>query len=237
MGLDQTRKRLWSKNIVDYVVKEGGESLRYAVRQARRIVMNRSVKVLVVEDWTWARGLIVGLLRVHRYQVLEAGNGREGLRVLHDHPDIRLIITDYEMPEMDGVKFIRRVRERHPKGSWRSSASPAMSWSFYLPVPEERGQRLFDQALFQRGILLPRVPEHGSSGIHPDHQGVFRAGFPDRSVQFGAIFSITGPARDREKPRKRAEWFTWLCSILTISSGSTTCTVMTWAMRFWRNWA
>ncbi len=112
---DQTRKRLWSKNIVDYVVKEGGESLRYAVRQARRIVMNRSVKVLVVEDSDMVRGLIVGLLRVHRYQVLEAGNGREGLRVLHDHPDIRLIITDYEMPEMDGVKFIRRVRERHPK--------------------------------------------------------------------------------------------------------------------------
>lgn len=112
---DQTRKRLWSKNIVDYVVKEGGESLRYAVRQARRIIMNRGVKVLVVEDSDMVRGLIVGLLQVHRYDVLEAGNGREGLRVLHDHPDIRLIITDYEMPEMDGVKFIRRVRERHPK--------------------------------------------------------------------------------------------------------------------------
>jgi diguanylate cyclase (GGDEF)-like protein len=112
---DQTRKRLWSKNIVDYVVKEGGESLRYAVRQARRIIMNRELKVLVVEDSVAVRGLIASLLRVHRYQVLEAGDGREGLHVLRDHPDIRLIITDYEMPEMDGVTFIRRVREHCPK--------------------------------------------------------------------------------------------------------------------------
>lgn len=112
---DQTRRRLWSKNIVDYVVKEGGESLRYAVRQARRIIMNKSLKILVIEDSEMVRGLIAGLLRVHRYQVLEAENGLEGLRVLHEHPDIRLIITDYEMPKMDGVRFIRRVRERYPK--------------------------------------------------------------------------------------------------------------------------
>lgn len=112
---DQTRKRLWSKRIVDYVVKEGGESLRYAVSQARRVLMNRDVKVLVVEDSDTVRGMVAGLLRVHRFQVFEAVNGREGLRVLAANPEIRLIITDYEMPEMDGVRFIRAVRGRHPK--------------------------------------------------------------------------------------------------------------------------
>jgi diguanylate cyclase (GGDEF)-like protein len=112
---DQTRKRLWSKHIVDYVVKEGGESLRYAVSQARRVLLNREVKVLVVEDSDTVRTMVAGLLRVHRFQVFEAVNGREGLRVLAANPDIRLIITDYEMPEMDGVRFIRAVRGRHPK--------------------------------------------------------------------------------------------------------------------------
>lgn len=112
---DQTRKRLWSKSIVDYVVKEGGESLRYAVRQARRVLLNRFVKVLVVEDSDMVRTMVAGLLRVHRFQVFEARNGREGLQVLQQHPDTKLIITDYEMPEMDGVRFIRIVRGLHPK--------------------------------------------------------------------------------------------------------------------------
>jgi diguanylate cyclase (GGDEF)-like protein len=112
---DQTRERLWSKNIVDYVLKEGGESLRYAVRQARRVILNREIKVLVVEDSEMVRTMVAGLLRIHRFQVFEACHGREGLQVLSANPDIRLIITDYEMPEMDGIRFVRAVRARHPK--------------------------------------------------------------------------------------------------------------------------
>lgn len=112
---EQTRKRLWDKRIVDYVVKEGGESLQYAVRQARRVLRNRNIKVLVVEDSDMVRGMVAGLLRVHRFQVFEAAHGRDGLRVLAANPDIRLIITDYEMPGMDGVQFIRTVRREHPK--------------------------------------------------------------------------------------------------------------------------
>ena len=112
---DQTRNRLWSKNIVDYVVKEGGESLNHAIRQARRVIMNRAVKALVVEDSDMVRSMVSGLLRVHRFQVLEAENGREAMRVLSANPDIRLVITDYEMPEMDGLRFVRLVRARHPR--------------------------------------------------------------------------------------------------------------------------
>lgn len=112
---DQTRNRLWSKNIVDYVVKEGGESLNHAIRQARRVIMNRAVKALVVEDSDMVRSMVSGLLRVHRFQVLEAVNGRDAMRVLSANPDIRLVITDYEMPEMDGLRFVRLVRARHPR--------------------------------------------------------------------------------------------------------------------------
>lgn len=112
---DQTRDRLWSKKIVDYVVKEGGESLGYAVRQARRIIMNRDAKALVVEDFETVRVMLSDLLRVHRFQVFEAGNGREALKIISANPDIQLVITDFEMPEMDGIRFVRMLRARHPK--------------------------------------------------------------------------------------------------------------------------
>lgn len=42
--------------------------------------------------------------------VLEAENGLEGWNVLQREPDLELIISDIEMPEMDGVEFIRKVR-------------------------------------------------------------------------------------------------------------------------------
>lgn len=112
---DQTRERLWSKRIVDYVVKEGAESLTYAVRQARRVIMNRDAKALVVEDSETVRTMLAGLLRVHCFEVFEAGNGREAMTVLNANPGIQLIITDFEMPEMDGLRFVRLVRARHPK--------------------------------------------------------------------------------------------------------------------------
>jgi diguanylate cyclase (GGDEF)-like protein len=112
---DDTRTRLWSKNIVDYVVKEGAESLNYAIRQARRVIRNRDIKTLVVEDSETVRTMLAELLRVHRFQVFEARNGREALSTLNENPEIQLIITDFEMPEMDGIRFVREVRARHPK--------------------------------------------------------------------------------------------------------------------------
>lgn len=112
---ERLRKRLWAKDIADYVIKEGDDSLQYAVSQARRILRNRNIKVLVVEDSESVRGMIAKLLRVHRFQVFEADGGASGLRVLQDNPDIRLIIADYEMPEMDGVQFLRKVRQTHAK--------------------------------------------------------------------------------------------------------------------------
>jgi diguanylate cyclase (GGDEF)-like protein len=37
------------------------------------------------------------------------------LSTLNENPEIQLIITDFEMPEMDGIRFVREVRARHPK--------------------------------------------------------------------------------------------------------------------------
>ena len=51
------------------------------------------------------------LLREHfDADVIEAENGAEGWNKLAQETDIELIVTDIEMPEMDGVEFIRKVR-------------------------------------------------------------------------------------------------------------------------------
>ncbi|MEJ5242162.1 MAG: diguanylate cyclase [Desulfomicrobiaceae bacterium] len=112
---EQTRSRLWAKRIVDYVVKEGEESLNYAVRLVRRILRNRQIAVLVVDDSATVRHMLAEMLAVHCFTVLEAADGSEGLRLLAEHPNVRLVITDYEMPQMNGVRLVQAARGLYPK--------------------------------------------------------------------------------------------------------------------------
>ncbi|GIW43992.1 MAG: hypothetical protein KatS3mg077_1274 [Candidatus Binatia bacterium] len=75
-------------------------------------------KVLVVDDDAKIRASLRGILAEEGLEVLEAENGRYALQQLRDsNPD--LVIVDVWMPDMDGLEFLRAVRdapdiERHP---------------------------------------------------------------------------------------------------------------------------
>jgi response regulator receiver modulated diguanylate cyclase len=213
---DQTRKRLWSKNIVDYVLKEGGESLRYAVRQARRVILNRDVKVLVVEDSEMVRTMVAGLLRVHRFQVFEACNGREGLQVLNANPDIRLIITDYEMPEMDGIRFVRAVRARHPKEEMAiigisSHELESLSARFLKSGANDFLTKPFSSEEFYCRVSQNMDLLEYIQTIKDYSEKDFLTGLFNRRYLFAQ-----GPSRIRKK-QKRAMRSAWPCSISIIS--------------------
>ncbi len=65
--------------------------------------------VLLVEDCSFFRQLVKGYLEALKYEVVAAENGKIGLECLQkEHFD--LIISDIEMPVMDGLKFIENVR-------------------------------------------------------------------------------------------------------------------------------
>jgi len=73
-------------------------------------------RILVVEDDTSIRELLVELLESEGYAVSSAVNGLEGIRFLqgHDQPD--LILIDLMMPVMDGYAF-RTEQLKHEKWS------------------------------------------------------------------------------------------------------------------------
>lgn len=107
---EEKREALLNKGIVDYVIKESRYSYQHALNLIHRLEKNRHIKVLVAEDSNTTRAHIRNLLKLHLYQVLEAKDGLEALEMIKQHPDIKLLITDYHMPEMDGFELVKTIR-------------------------------------------------------------------------------------------------------------------------------
>ena len=66
--------------------------------------------ILIVDDNPVNAKFLVLTLRGAGFQSKVAGNGREALTILSDTSEIQLIITDYMMPEMDGLELVEKVR-------------------------------------------------------------------------------------------------------------------------------
>lgn len=69
------------------------------------------MKILAVEDDPVARAILHQALLKLGHEVVEARDGVEALRVLEKEP-VRLIVSDWMMPELDGLGLCRAVRER-----------------------------------------------------------------------------------------------------------------------------
>lgn len=66
--------------------------------------------VLIVDDAYSVRQLVAFTLKGAGYDILEAANGREGLEQLERHK-VDLVISDLNMPVMNGIEFVRGLRQ------------------------------------------------------------------------------------------------------------------------------
>lgn len=110
---EETRRRVLKQPIADYVVKRGPDDLQYLLRLIKRIYNNATTKALVVDDSSTYREQVHLLLAKQRLQVFEAEDGKQALHVLEKNPDIRLVLTDYQMPVMDGYELTGEIRKRY----------------------------------------------------------------------------------------------------------------------------
>lgn len=70
------------------------------------------MKALIVDDSASARRILRQMLLSMRYETVEAGNGREALDQLKLHPNVGLILLDWNMPEMDGMEMLDALRAK-----------------------------------------------------------------------------------------------------------------------------
>jgi two-component system chemotaxis response regulator CheY len=73
-----------------------------------------SKTILIVDDSSSLRTVVRLALQRAGYTVLEAGDGLQALGVLETAGKVHLIVSDLNMPNMDGITFLTRVKQ-HPR--------------------------------------------------------------------------------------------------------------------------
>ena len=96
--------------------------------------MGEPPTILVVDDDPLVRSFEVQLLSSQGYNVLEAESGAEALR-LADVATIHLLLTDFSMPDIDGLELTQNFRIVHPE-------TPVLMVSGSLPPTDNRIENL-----------------------------------------------------------------------------------------------
>lgn len=108
---EDVRKLVWSKKVADYILKDDPNSLDYIVTAMKRVDNNENNLILVVDGLSQSRTALSELLYVQRYRVVTARDAKTALGILEQYEEIKLVITEYNLPDMDGWMFCQKIRE------------------------------------------------------------------------------------------------------------------------------
>jgi CheY-like chemotaxis protein len=129
-----------------------------------------SRRILVAEDNKSIQDVVSKILKFMGFEVALAGNGIEALSVFLDS-SFDLVLTDLQMPNMDGWSLASRIKERSPNtpvvlmtGADRETVLKKVERG---PVDSVifKPFRLEDLQRTVQGELAPREGEHGSVGV------------------------------------------------------------------------
>lgn len=107
---DEIREKLLAKDIVDYILKDNIFAVEMLAESVYRFLTNHRHHVLIVDDSATARALLSSRLKRYNFRVSLAESGAKAIEILKANSDIGLVVTDYNMPDIDGFELTRRIR-------------------------------------------------------------------------------------------------------------------------------
>lgn len=111
----QTKETFIHKPIVDYVYKGNIADVNYIFNTVNRLSKNRGIGVMVVDDSQPMRTAIKNILKSQLFDVYVAAHGEEAMNYFEQYKNIKLVLTDYKMPVMDGLELTKNLRDKYPK--------------------------------------------------------------------------------------------------------------------------
>jgi CheY-like chemotaxis protein len=130
----------------------GGSSV-----QARFLFM----LILVVDDDELVRGVVMELLEDVAFSVIEARSGVEALDLIRSRSDLDLVISDVNMPEMDGYRLVEEV----------TSMRPSLPVILMSGRPSQGREGSFLAKPFTRDGLLACIARTAGKGSATPHDG------------------------------------------------------------------
>ncbi|MBF0138021.1 MAG: response regulator [Magnetococcales bacterium] len=103
--------RMLEKGILDYFVKDNVGVIDSVIHAVDRILKNKNINILIVDDSRSVRRAVGSFLARYGFNVLEAADGLLAMEVIEQQP-IHLVVTDYQMPRMDGIRLMKKLRTR-----------------------------------------------------------------------------------------------------------------------------
>lgn len=95
--------------------------------------MKEALSILVVDDDAMVRTIIMEYLLNYGFKrIEEAKNGKHAQKLMHDNKMYDIIISDWEMPEVDGLTFLKSVRN-----------DPVHSHTKFIMVTSQSSQERF----------------------------------------------------------------------------------------------
>ncbi|MBT0570621.1 response regulator [Curvibacter sp. CHRR-16] len=94
--------------------------------------------VLVIDDSSTMREIVSNFLSQNGFDVVQATDGRHGLEQLSKDPSIKLVLTDVNMPNMDGLTMAEKIRNEQGN----KSVHIVMLTTEDNPVMRDRGRSI-----------------------------------------------------------------------------------------------
>ena len=121
-------------------------------------------KALVVDDSRTIRTILAKTLREIGFEVLEAANGREALEVIEaEKTAVSLILLDWDMPEMNGLELLKRLRQAPEFSSMVVVMVTAQTELDHIGEALDAGANEYVMKPFTKDILVGKIE---LTGIH-----------------------------------------------------------------------
>ncbi len=122
-------------------------------------------KALVVDDSKAVRTILSKTLRGLGYEVCEAANGIEALAIIEqDKTSVKLVLSDWNMPEMNGLELLKRLRQDPEFSSLVIIMVTSETELDQMSVALEAGANEYVMKPFTREILMEKLQ---LAGVHP----------------------------------------------------------------------